>query len=161
VDWSKPQSEWPRLYFSAEKGFKNNYVFSKLAAVDATIALTDTTTEGATIAESELTAEWLSAHAFAFGNNAANPWILDDMGLALWFESESIGSGVDNLINQSGISIENGSIVANGAIQVYNLHGMLVAQGVGNASASHLSTGVYIVSVTSADGNAVQKLLIP
>lgn len=161
VDWSKPQSEWPRLYFSAEKGFKNNYVFSKLAAVDATIALTDTTTEGATIAESELTAEWLSAHAFAFGNNAANPWILDDMGLALWFESESIGSGVDNLTNQSGISIENGSIVANGAIQVYNLHGMLVAQGVGNASASHLSTGVYIVSVTSADGNAVQKLLIP
>ena len=136
-------------------------MFSKLAAVDGTIALTDTTTEGATIAESELTTEWLSAHAFAFGNNAANPWILGDMGLVLWFESESIGSGVDNLINQSGISIENGSIVANGAIQVYNLHGMLVAQGVGNASASHLSTGVYIVSVTSADGNAVQKLLIP
>ena len=51
--------------------------------------------------------------------------------------------------------------MANGAIQVYNLHGMLVAQGVGNASASHLSTGVYIVSVTGADGNAVQKLLIP
>ena len=161
VDWSKPQSEWPRKYFTPEKGFVDNYVFSDLAALDATIALTDTTTEGATISASELTSEWLSAHAFAFGYNVAAPWVLDEAGLQLWFESESIGSGVDNLINQSGISIENGSIVANGAIQVYNLHGMLVAQGVGNASASHLSTGAYIVSVTSADGNAVQKLLIP
>ena len=161
VDWSKPQSEWPRKYFNPEKGFVDNYVFSDLAALDATVALTDTTTEGATISASELTSEWLSEHAFAFGYDVTAPWVLDEAGLQLWFEGDLIGDAVDNLINQSGISLENGSIMANGAIRVYNLNGMLVAQGVNYASAAHLNTGVYVVSVTNASGNAVLKLLIP
>ena len=87
VDWDKPQSEWPRAYFAPEKNFKNNYVISDLAAVDATIQLTDTTTEGASLAWSEVTAEWLSAHGYKLGENVDAPWVKGEQ-LTLWFESE-------------------------------------------------------------------------
>ena len=87
VDWSKPQSEWPRVYFPAEKGFKNNYVYSDLAGVDATIQLTDTTTEGATIDPTLLTQEWLGEHGFLFGTEVAAPWVYGTP-LTLWFEAD-------------------------------------------------------------------------
>ena len=88
VDWNKPQSEWPRVYFPAEKGFKNNYVYSELAGVDATIQLTDTTTEGATIDAALMTQEWLGEHGFLFGTEVAAPWVLNEGLLTLWFEAE-------------------------------------------------------------------------
>ena len=87
VDWGKPQSEWPRVYFGAEKGFKNNYVYSDLAGIDATIQLTDTTTEGANLAWSEVTAEWLGAHGYKLGENVDAPWVKGEQ-LTLWFEDE-------------------------------------------------------------------------
>ena len=96
VDWNKPQSEWPRLYFAAEKGFKNNYVVSDLAALDATIQLTDTTTEGANLAWSEVTAEWLSAHGYKLGESVDAPWEQTAEALVLWFESE-ISTDVENI----------------------------------------------------------------
>ncbi|MBQ5388534.1 MAG: T9SS type A sorting domain-containing protein [Paludibacteraceae bacterium] len=159
VDWSKPQSEWPRDYFAPEKGFKNNYVYSDLAAVDATIALTDTTTEGANLPISSLTNTWLAEHAFDLGVSVDAPWVLTEEGLLLWFEGELIGTNVENLL-QSGISMENELLLANGAIQVYNLHGMLVAQGNNSISTSHLQAGVYIIAVSNAEGNMVQKMLL-
>jgi hypothetical protein len=89
IDWNKPQSEWPRVYFPAEKGFKNNYVYSDLAGVDATIQLTDTTTEGATIDAALLTQEWLGERGFLFGTEVAAPWVLnEEEWLTLWFEAE-------------------------------------------------------------------------
>ena len=89
IDWNKPQSEWPRVYFPAEKGFKNNYVYSDLAGVDATIQLTDTTTEGATIDAALLTQEWLGEHGFLFGTEVTAPWVLnEEEWLTLWFEAE-------------------------------------------------------------------------
>ena len=87
VDWSKPQSEWPRVYFPAEKGFKNNYVYSDLAGVDATIQLTDTTTEGATIDPTLLTQVWLGERGFLFGTEVAAPWVYSTP-LTLWFEAD-------------------------------------------------------------------------
>jgi hypothetical protein len=87
VDWNKPQSEWPRAYFAAEKNFKNNYVVSDLAALDATIQQTDTTTEGASLAWSEVTAEWLSAHGYKLGESVDAPWVKGEQ-LTLWFEDE-------------------------------------------------------------------------
>ena len=95
VDWNKPQSEWPRVYFPAEKGFKNNYVYSELAGVDATILLTDTTTEGATIDPALLTQEWLGEHGFVFGAEVAAPWVYGEQ-LTLWFESE-ISTDLENI----------------------------------------------------------------
>ena len=89
VDWGKPQSEWPRVYFPAEKGFKNNYVYSDLAGVDATILLTDTTTEGATLDPALMTQEWLGEHGFIFGSEVAAPWELSEGALVLWFEKNT------------------------------------------------------------------------
>ena len=95
IDWDKPQSEWPRVYFPAEKGFKNNYVYSDLAGVDATIQLTDSTTEGATITYAELTQEWLGEHGYIFGAEVAAPWVYGEQ-LTLWFESE-ISTDLENI----------------------------------------------------------------
>ena len=97
VDWSKPQSEWPRAYFAPEKNFKNNYVVSDLSALDATVQLTDTTTEGATLAWSEVTAEWLGAHGYKLGASVDAPWKLEEDMLTLWFEKEEVQDGVDNI----------------------------------------------------------------
>ena len=98
VDWSKPQSEWPRDYFAPEKGFKNNYVYSNLAALDATIQLTDTTTEGATIALASMTKEWLGEHGYVFGAEVAAPWVWTEGVLTLWFESE-LSTDLENIFD--------------------------------------------------------------
>ena len=95
VDWSKPQSEWPRAYFAPEKNFKNNYVISDLAAIDATVQLTDTTTEGATLAWSEVTTAWLGEHGYKLGTSVDAPWVYGEQ-LTLWFESE-LETGVEDI----------------------------------------------------------------
>lgn len=97
VDWSKPQSEWPRDYFAPEKNFKNNYVVSDLAAVDATIQLADTTTEGESLAWSEVTADWLSAHGYQLGTSIDAPWVLSEGKLHLWFENEKTDTGIEDI----------------------------------------------------------------
>ena len=97
VDYSKPQSEWPRIYGSAEKWLKDNYVVSSLALIDATIAATDTTTEGVDMAVSALTAEWLNGHGFILGNSVDAPWVLNEGALNLWFEDALIGSGIEDI----------------------------------------------------------------
>ena len=97
VDYSKPQSEWPRIYGSAEKWLKDNYVVSSLALIDATIAATDTTTEGADMVVSALTAEWLNGHGFILGNSVDAPWVLNEGALNLWFEDVLIGSGIEDV----------------------------------------------------------------
>ena len=106
VDWNKPQSEWPRVYFPAEKGFKNNYVYSELAGVDATILLTDTTTEGATIDPALLTQEWLGEHGFVFGAEVAAPWVYGKQ-LTLWFEG-NISTDLENIWGNCGDIIGDG-----------------------------------------------------
>ncbi len=158
VDYSKPQAEWPRIYGKTEKCLADNYVTSDLALLDATIALESTTTEGANL--SDLTSEWLTAHAFAQGESADAPWVLNAADLKLWFET-SVGSGVDNLIAASNIALVDGMLQANGKISVYNLNGMMVAQGVDCVPASQLNMGVYIISVSNAEGSQVGKILIP
>ena len=160
IDWSKPQSEWPRIYYGAEKCLKDNYVLSDLLVQDATIAAEDSTTEGANLSESQLTAEWLAAHAFALGESVDAPWVLNGTDLALWFET-SVGSGVDNVVDQPSISLENGILKANGKIQVYNLKGIMVAQGIDNIPVSQMNVGVYIIAISSEEGDSVHKLLIP
>lgn len=97
VDYSKPQSEWPRIYGNAEKWLKDNYVVSSLALIDATIAATDTTTEGVDMAVSALTAEWLNGHGFILGNSVDAPWVLNEGALNLWFEDALIGSGIEDI----------------------------------------------------------------
>ena len=160
VDYSKPQSDWPRIYYGAEKCLKDNYVVSDLLVQDATISAEDYTTEGANLSEDQLTAEWLAAHAFALGESVDAPWMLTGTDLALWFET-SISSGVDNVVDQPSISLENGILKANGKIQVYDLKGIMVAQGIDNIPVSQMNVGVYIIAISSEEGDSVHKLLIP
>ena len=96
VDWSKPQSEWPRAYFAPEKNFKNNYVISDLAPVDATVQLTDTTTEGADLSATAFLPEWCAEHSFKFGSDVTAPWVWNEGYLTLWFESE-LSTGVEDI----------------------------------------------------------------
>ena len=133
VDWSKPQSEWPRVYFPAEKNFKNNYVISDLAPVDATIQLTDTTTEGATIDAALLTQTWLGEHGYLFGEEVAAPWVYGEQ-LTLWFESE-LNTGLEDIFGGNCGDIIGGKpaamkLIINGQIMIIRDGKIYNAQGV-------------------------------
>ena len=84
-------------YELPETKIKGCYVISDLAALDSNIALSDTTTEGATLALSEVTADWLGTHGFTLGTTLDAPWVLDQSVLTLWIESMIYGSGVENI----------------------------------------------------------------
>ena len=155
VDWSKPQSEWPRAYFAPEKNFKNNYVISDLAPVDATIQLTDTTTEGATIAPALLTQEWLGEHGYLFGEEVTAPWVYGEQ-LTLWFEDE-LYTGVEDVVMPNGVTFDGTTIMAQGMLEVYNIQGILMARANGSINTVGWQSGIYIIkSATSSI-----KLLIP
>ena len=136
VDWSKPQSEWPRDYFAPEKGFKNNYVYSELAGVDATIQLTDSTTEGATITPAELTQDWLGEHGYIFGEEVNAPWVYGTP-LTLWFEAE-LTTDVENIFGGNCGDVIGGEkqtakkVIIDGQLYIlreddlYNMAGMRV-----------------------------------
>ena len=134
VDYSKPQSEWPRIYGSAEKWLKDNYVVSSLALIDATIAATDTTTEGADMAVSALTAEWLNGHGFILGNSVDAPWVLNEGTLNLWFEDALIGSGIEDVWADDTTSTQSTTrkLIMNGQViiirdgKMYNIMGNLL-----------------------------------
>lgn len=134
VDYSKPQSEWPRIYGSAEKWLKDNYVVSSLALIDATVAATDTTTEGADMAISALTAEWLNGHGFILGNSVDAPWVLNEGALNLWFEDALIGSGIEDVWADDTTSTQSTTrkLIMNGQViiirdgKMYNIMGNLL-----------------------------------
>ena len=134
VDYSKPQSEWPRIYGSAEKWLKDNYVVSSLALIDATIAATDTTTEGADMIVSALTAEWLNGHGFILGNSVDAPWVLNEGALNLWFEDALIGSGIEDVWADDTTSTQSTTrkLIMNGQViiirdgKMYNIMGNLL-----------------------------------
>ena len=96
IDWDKDESEWPRIYGNPEKYMENNYVVSDLAALDATIQLTDTTTEGATLDAMTFLPEWCAGQGFNFGSDVTAPWVWSEGNLVLWFESE-ISTGVEDI----------------------------------------------------------------
>ena len=134
VDYNKPQSEWPRIYGNPEKCLKDNYVISDLALIDATIVATDTTTEGADLAVSAITTEWLTNHGFILGSTIDAPWVLNEGALNLWFEEAFIGSGIDDVwaddthATQSTTRklIWNGQVVIIRDGKMYNIMGNLL-----------------------------------
>ena len=161
IDWSQPQSEWPRLYYGAEKFIQHNYVVSDLALLDESIAAADSTTEGATLAAAQMTKEWLAEQGFAFGENMAEPWVLDEDGLRVWIEGLEIADGVDNIVIGEDITLEDGILNANGDVAVYTINGMLVLQGHDTVNIATLGQGIYIVTVTNNAHRAALKVMIP
>ena len=132
VDWDKPQSEWPRAYFAPEKNFKNNYVVSDLAALDATVQLTDTTTEGANLAWSKVTATWLGEHGYKLGTSVEAPWVKGEQ-LTLWFESES-STDLENIWGNCGEILGNENqaakkLIINGQLYILRHDGLYNATG--------------------------------
>ncbi|MBR2486493.1 MAG: hypothetical protein IKB46_01715 [Paludibacteraceae bacterium] len=83
-------------YEMPETKIQGCYILSDLAAVDTSIQLTDTTTEGANLSAVELTTEWLSQHGFALGTTIDTPWSLSNT-LGLWFEDDQIGTGIEDI----------------------------------------------------------------
>jgi hypothetical protein len=161
IDWDKPQSEWPRLYYGAEKFIQHNYVVSDLALLDESIAAADSTTEGATLAAAQMTKEWLVEQGFTFGENMAEPWVLDEDGLRVWIEGLEIADGVDNIVIGEDITVEDGILNANGDVAVYTINGMLVLQGHDTVNIATLGQGIYIVTVTNNAHRAALKVMIP
>ncbi len=129
VDWNKPQSEWPRDYFAPEKNFKNNYVISDLAAIDATVQLTDTTTEGADLNATAFLPEWCAEHGFKFGSDVTAPWVWNEGYLTLWFESE-LSTGVEDIFGGNCGDILGGEnqaakkLIINGQLYVLRHDGL-------------------------------------
>ena len=134
VDWDKPQSEWPRAYFAPEKNFKNNYVISDLAAIDATVQLTDTTTEGADLCATAFLPEWCAEHGFQFGSDVTAPWVWNEGYLTLWFESE-LSTGVEDIFGGNCGDILGGEnqaakkLIINGQIYILRHDGLYNATG--------------------------------
>ena len=134
VDWDKPQSEWPRAYFAPEKNFKNNYVISDLAAIDATVQLTDTTTEGADLCATAFLPEWCAEHGFKFGSDVTAPWVWNEGYLTLWFESE-LSTGVEDIFGGNCGDILGGEnqaakkLIINGQIYILRHDGLYNATG--------------------------------
>ena len=130
-----PQSEWPRIYaYAPEKRLKYNYVVSDLAPVDATIQLTDTTTEGATLAWSAVTEEWLVENGYQLGNTVDAPWVKEADGLILWYEDRTTdveniggceGGNASNKQNAKKIFV-NGQLMLIRNGEIYNLVGARV-----------------------------------
>lgn len=129
VDWNKPQSEWPRDYFAPEKNFKNNYVISDLAAIDATVQLTDTTTEGADLSATAFLPEWCAEHGFKFGSDVTAPWVWNEGYLTLWFESE-LSTDLENIFGGNCGDILGGEnqaakkLIINGQLYVLRHDGL-------------------------------------
>jgi hypothetical protein len=134
VDWGKPQSEWPRAYFAPEKNFKNNYVISDLAPVDATVQLTDTTTEGADLSATAFLPEWCAEHSFKFGSDVTAPWVWNEGYLTLWFESE-LSTGVEDIFGGNCDDILGGEnqaakkLIINGQLYVLRHDGLYNTTG--------------------------------
>ena len=133
-DLSKPKDEWIRIYGDPEKYMKNNYVVSGLAAVDATVALTDNTPEGATLAWSAVTEEWLVENGYQLGNNVDAPWVKEAELLVLWYEDRTTdveniggceGGNASNKQNAKKIFI-NGQLMLIRNGEIYNLVGARV-----------------------------------
>ena len=156
VDWDKPQEEWPRVYFPAEQYMDSNYVVSALAGLDASIELNDTTTEGATLAMEDVTAEWLAEQGFALGATVAEPWVLEKNVLYLFFEDVVIEDAVEDVVIGEDLRIENGVLKGNGVLKVYNMNGMLMLQANGEIHIGTLPQGVYVVTT---EDNKAMKLM--
>ena len=120
-----PQSEWPRIYaYAPEKRLKYNYVVSDLAALDANVEQTSTTTEGETLAWSAVTEEWLVENGYQLGNNVDAPWVKEAELLVLWYEDRT--TDVENI---GGCEGGNGSNKQNAQKMFINGQLMLIRNG--------------------------------
>ena len=106
-----------------EKGLANNYAIEDLTILDANIADNDSTTEGKTIAPQLITAEWLGNINFLFGESIAQPWLLTETSLGLWYEDMIGGlyANADEITLMEGDSTQVMLIVVGGEAEKIEL----------------------------------------
>ena len=66
-----------------------------------------------------------------------------------------VGTGIDRVETANGITYAYGVVSAEGAIEVYNINGAVVARGNDSIDLRGLNGGVYIVR----NGNQVRKVV--
>lgn len=163
-DWDNLDSGG-KIYNDPEKCLKNNYVVSDLAAIDTTIELNDTTTEGATMARSLMTTEWLVEHGFVFGENIDSPWVMEEANdIRLWFETfeevvEPEADNVENVVDNSQMVVwfEGDELVAEDEMYLFNTNGQLVMQGENRMNTVGLPAGVYVVRTAIGVAKVIVK----
>ena len=162
TDYQSDKSTWPRIYYSADKCFRNSYVVSELAAFDENIALVDSTTEGATLARETITTEWLAEHEFVIGETTSAPWSLDAKNiLHLWFESQYYITNIENIeYNNNAIVFDGQTINSEGYIRLYNINGILISEQENTISTYGLNPGIYIVTVVNNTNFYSTKIII-
>lgn len=72
------------------------------------------------------------------------------------FTTGQLPTGVDALQAETPISFKNKEVIAAGKIEVYNLAGVLVSEGVDSVSLAGKAQGIYIVRC----GNNVMKIVL-
>ncbi len=131
-----------------DNGIQNNYAVDGCLPVDSSIEEGANTTEGASIAESELTQEFFEGLGFAFGEDIENPWAIKGNGVVLYYEDAL--EGVANVtLEESKLSKVGNQFIAEGCeLQVYSLTGVKVAHGANSISTIALNSGVYVVTAS-------------
>ena len=72
-----------------------------------------------------------------------------------WQEvDDSIATGIENVV-ANGVVYTNNTVVADGAIEVYNINGVIVARGNNSVDLHNLNNGIYIVR----NGEQVRKVV--
>ena len=78
-----------------------------------------------------MTAEWVAGQGFVLGNSIDAPWVITDSGLKLWFESDGINSGIEDVWGEeaNGNQAATRKMIINGQMliirdgKVYNVMG--------------------------------------
>ncbi|MCD8388325.1 MAG: T9SS type A sorting domain-containing protein [Bacteroidales bacterium] len=162
IDWDHVTSDmeyadYPHLDPVVEAYFGDNYAIG-LALIDGTVEDATTTTEGKTIAIEDLESH-VTSTGWALGEDSSNPWKVLAEGMALYYEDAvNDFSGIVSAVAPANkaITFDGTTIKAEGQFAVYNTSGMLVLKGNGEANASQLGKGIYIV----AAANSTLKIVI-
>lgn len=136
-----------------EKGLADNYAVNCIITEgmeDEEVEITESEADmpnGATLAEENLTEEFLQGLGFAFGNEVLAPWVSDNGKFYLYFETAYPTLGISSVTTegaQSRISFDGSALHAAGEISVYNLAGAKLLRGNGTVDVTTLAPGIYI-----------------
>lgn len=161
--YNEQTGEWEFVFGDpapAEPYIANNYALAGLNLIHSEVADDHTTTEGKTLAATELTKTFLEGLGYKFdGNSATAPWLMNGEVPVLWFEESIPQSGISETVipERSPITYVGGIITAPGLdIELYSLNGLLVARGHGELSTLGLAPGIY---VAATPGHAIKIAL--
>lgn len=147
----------------AETALADNYAVATLSAGSASVEMSKTSTEGASVKADETGIDFFTALGWLYGEDIDNPWnpAGDPKCPILYFEDQRPDdSGIEEIENtgrfddaQNMVRFDGVNVYADGcAIEVFSTTGARVLTGYGEVSLNSLQGGVYIVSAVNAEG---------